>query len=169
MKLSQSIQDTFPCTISMPVELSKLLDYIEENPSLYFQTDIQFHRMAQSEISDYFKNIKIEKHFGLLGTTGDGSILAIWKNQNKQYYIHLGSDDDNWLILASNPIDFIKVIAIGYNHFDKNEIANPPQNSTIEKEFKNWVETEFNIKIPMNGKDIINTESNLLIDWFENE
>ncbi len=56
-------------------------------------------------------------YFGLLGTTADGSILTIWKDDDKQRFIHLGSEGNNWLILASYPIDFIKLIAIGVNNY----------------------------------------------------
>jgi len=167
--LSRKIEKTFPKTISMPVELSKMFDFIEKNNFSYFQTDIQFYPMQQAEITDYFNNEDMAEHFGLLGTTGDGSILAIWEDKEIQRFIHLGSDGDNWLILASNPIDFIRVIAIGYDYFGKEEIVNQPKNSRIEKSFQEWVKETFSVEIPKSGQAIVDLESKKLIDWIENE
>jgi len=36
--LSRKIEKTFPKTISMPAELSKMFDFIEKNNFSYFQT-----------------------------------------------------------------------------------------------------------------------------------
>jgi len=170
MSLSKEIEKNFPKGIVMPFEVKMMLDYIDNNElkSVYFQIDIQFQPINQDAIKYYFNNEELEKYFGLLGTTADGSILAIWKNENKQYFIHLGSEGNNWLILASNPIDFIKVIAIGYNYFGKDEIINPPQNSRIDKSFQDWVKKTFSVEIPENGNEIIDLRSDRLIDWIEN-
>jgi hypothetical protein len=169
MSLSKKIEKNFPEGISMPLEISMMLDYINDNESesQYFQIDIQFQPINKEIIKYYFNNEELETYFGLLGTTADGSILAIWKDNEEQRFVHFGSDGSNWLILAPNPIDFIRLIAIGYDNFDKNEILNPPQNSRIDKLFQSWVENIFSVEIPQSGKDIVDLNSEQLINWIE--
>lgn len=165
MPLSKEIQDTFPKGITMPSEVATLLDYIEENQPAYFQIDIQFSPVNKDAVTYYFNNPDPLKYLGVLGTTADGSILAIWKNAGKQYFIHLGSEGNDWLILASNPIDFIKVISIGYNSFEKGVVINPPAKSVIDKSFRDWVRETYAIEIPESGKDIVDLKSIEFSDW----
>jgi len=169
MSLRKEIEKTFSEEVIMPIEIGIMLDFIENNmnESDYFQIDIQFKPINQEIIRYYFNNEEIGKYFGVLALTADGSLLSIWKDSDQQRFIHLGCEGDNWLILASNPIDFIRVIAIGYDAFEKNKVIHPPIRSRIDKSFQDWVRKTFSVEIPKSGNEIIDLKSEKLITWIE--
>jgi len=169
MSLSDTIKKNFPVGIAMPEEVAEMIDYIEENTSEYFQIDMQFYPVSHDAVKYYFNNSEPINYLGLLGVKADGSIIAIWKDGDIQRFIHLGSEGNDWLILASDPIDFIKVIAVGYIDFVKGEVLNPPKKTTIDKSFQDWVEKTFSVTVPESGKGIIDNESEKLADWIKSK
>ena len=169
MSLSEKIKKNFPAGITMSEEIAQMIDYIEENPSEYFQTDMQFYPVSNNAIKYYFNNSEPINYLGLLGEKADGSIISIWKDGDAQRFIHLGSEGNDWLILATNPIDFIRVIAIGYTDFVKGEVLNPPEKTTIDKSFQEWVEKTFSVEVPESGKGIIDNESEKLVSWIKSK
>lgn len=105
---------------------------------------------------------------------GDGSMVGLWiDDDGEQHIVHLGSGSGSTLVcrLGKDPVDFIRLLAIGYdeicwpelfthepNHPDTSEGApkvNPNQ------AFQKWVRETFNTTIPKRALDVIEHPSEM--------
>lgn len=77
--------------------------------------------------------------------------------------VHLGSGSGSTLtcVLADNTVDFLRLLAIGYDEICwSDEFANPPKDNpefTVQPntEFQNWVRNTFNVTIPQTALEIV--------------
>ncbi|EDM25670.1 hypothetical protein LNTAR_13012 [Lentisphaera araneosa HTCC2155] len=98
-------------------------------------------------------------------TGGEGSQAALWLDDDgKQKIIHMGSGSGSVLccVLAEDPIDFLRLLAIGYDEICWNSEFSYPPNSDPDEchikpniEFQNWVQKEFNTTIPQTALEIV--------------
>jgi len=111
-----------------------------------------------------FKAIQIE----LDGTTGgDGSVAAFWLDDDgNQKIVHIGSGSGSMLacVLAEDPVDFLRLIAIGYDEICWNDDFSLTAEESYKKndfvvkpnlKFQNWLTHEFNAKIPETAFEIV--------------
>ena len=106
-------------------------------------------------------------------TGGDGSYAALWLDDHgATKIVHLGSGSGSTMVgvLVDDPIDFLRLLAIGYdelcwpqNHnqtpkevFERyasedDQYRQPPQPT----ELRNWVEESFGVAIPQKASAII--------------
>jgi hypothetical protein len=106
-------------------------------------------------------------------TGGDGSMAAFWLDDNgKQKIVHMGSGSGSTLVcvLADDPVDFLRLIAIGYEEICReDQFANPPNADCSEDdpyihpnvEFQNWVEKTFSVTIPQTAMEIVQYPSKI--------
>jgi hypothetical protein len=100
-------------------------------------------------------------------TGGDGSMAAFWiDDAGKQCIVHMGSGSGSTLccVLAETPIDFLRLIAIGYDEICWNdEFSYPPNSPDYDTgfhvypnvEYQNWVQTKFGVSIPERAIEIV--------------
>jgi hypothetical protein len=98
-------------------------------------------------------------------TGADGSTAALWLNDVDQLKIvHLGSYSGSMLncILAENAVDFLRLLAIGYDEICWNdEFSVPPSmvNTGIvvkpNESFQQWVRDTFHVTIPATALEIV--------------
>jgi hypothetical protein len=100
-------------------------------------------------------------------TGGDGSRAAFWINpQGKQRIVHLGSGSGSIMIcvLADDAVDFLRLLAIGYDEICWNEGFSEPPNSgapgnelTVHPNmaFQEWVREIFKVDIPRTALEIV--------------
>lgn len=97
----------------------------------------------------------------------EGSQCALWLSDNGEVkVVHMGSGSGSILscVLADNFVDFLRLLAIGYDEICWNEnFGTAP--SEIEDDliiqpnvrFQNWVCDTFNVKIPTTALEIVKT------------
>ena len=94
----------------------------------------------------------------------EGSQCALWKDDNDNTkVVHLGSGSGSTLccVLADDAVDFLRLLAIGYDEICWDEcFPYPPNNATDfyvkpNVEFQNWVKTTFDVTIPVNALEIV--------------
>lgn len=104
-------------------------------------------------------------------TGGDGSYAGIWiDDESRQHFVHHGSGSGSTLlsILTSDPIDFLRLLAIGYQElcwseeFDKtpDQIAylksgEGMSSSQKPGKLKEWVERTFDVTVPKTAGEIV--------------
>ena len=97
---------------------------------------------------------------------GDGSECALWLDDNNETKIvHFGSGSGSMLtcILADNAVDFLRLLAIGYDEICWNEdYPYPPNERPCNDYFvkpnliyREWVEKTFNVTIPKTALEIV--------------
>ena len=96
---------------------------------------------------------------------GEGSQCALWQTDNNEVKIvHMGSGSGSVLtcVLADNAVDFLRLIAIGYDEicWDEN-FPYPPNENDDEMlvrpniKFQDWVKQTFNVDIPRTASEIV--------------
>jgi hypothetical protein len=98
-------------------------------------------------------------------TGGDGSMAAFWlAPDGTQKIVHLGSGSGSTLVcvLADDPIDFLRLLAIGYDEICwAEDWASPPNSESHELfvhlnvPFQRWVCETFGASIPKTALDIV--------------
>lgn len=97
-------------------------------------------------------------------TGGDGSMAAFWLNDRGiQKIVHMGSGSGSTSVgvIAENPVDYLRLIAIGYSepcfYLDASEPPNSDSDWFVHPnvEFQNWVTDTFNVSIPRTANEIV--------------
>ncbi|MEL6210458.1 MAG: SMI1/KNR4 family protein [Pseudomonadota bacterium] len=101
--------------------------------------------------------------FGKSGA--DGSMVALWLTDGgEQKIVHLGSGSGSTLVcvLADDPVDFLRLIAIGYDEICwPQNFAHPPNHDPGEivvhpnRPFQDWVRRTFRTTIPERASELI--------------
>ncbi|WP_394391227.1 hypothetical protein [Shewanella woodyi] len=180
-KLAIQIESSLPEKIVLPVEIRKLLDWLENIgmvkdfdgnlmgslPGTHDRkTEVEFYAEHDTHLWWCFDGADInekeisERVFIFARTGCDGSSAAFWLGEDGvQRIVHIGSGSgsDMICVLASEPIDFIKLLAIGYEEICwGEEYENSPSNSAeMNRDFKEWVKESFNVSVPSKGSELI--------------
>lgn len=100
-------------------------------------------------------------------TGGDGSMAAFWlDNEDQQHIVHMGSGSGSFLtcILATDPIDFLRLNAIGYDEICWDDEYDTEPNANWKKSgvfvepyepFRIWVRETFSVDIPLTAREIV--------------
>lgn len=95
---------------------------------------------------------------------GDGSRIALWLDDDgAQKIVLMGSNVGcaTMCVLADNPVDFLRLIAIGYDNIDGDDFEKLPNEVDPEYPvhpnfaFRAWVEQTFAVTIPARGSEIV--------------
>lgn len=86
--------------------------------------------------------------------------------------MHLGSEGDALYILANSFVDFLRLLAIGYDDIgnaDMTKTANQwndvDDGESVNPHFQKWVQTTFKVSIPKTGNEITNTDNPHFKNW----
>ena len=111
-------------------------------------------------------------------TGGDGSVAALWLDgQGRQRIVHMGSGSGSTMlcVLTEDPVDFLRLLAIGYDElcwpenfsdtpadvharqFD--EPSDPPYRP--RSLLRAWVEREFGVNVPETAADIVSRTADM--------
>lgn len=140
-------------------------------------TIIEFATDNSSSLKYWFglnnPNVKSAlKRLCVFAQTGDdGSMAALWLDDDgKQKIVHLGSGSGSTLVcvLADDAVDFIRLLAVGYDEICWGEnFSNLPSvvakrngfNVLPNLEFQRWVRETFSVSIPRSASKIVKTPS----------
>ncbi len=191
--LCAQIKEILPDPMVIPEELEKLFRWIEEN-GFYEDTEdgrigylypvnklraewdevqrpggtlVEFYAEKNSD-QIYFLNETTKGRLRVFARTGgDGSMAAFWlDDEGHQRIVHIGSGSGSMLacVLCENALDFLRLIAIGYDEicWDEEFGLTPTEcfkknNFTIKPNLKyqNWLVHEFHTTIPKIAKEIV--------------
>jgi len=141
-------------------------------------TLIEFHNFGSKDIELWLGNDELaitERLYVFAQTGGDGSTAAFWlDDEGEQQLVHLGSGSGSTLVctLASSPLDFLRLLAIGYDEICWPEQFAKEPNSGLDpavsekdwegvpfihpnEKFQRWVCEHFKTTIPKNALEII--------------
>lgn len=128
-------------------------------------TDVTFRAAPPGEMTWPDEEAKAAKvTVWVFARTGfDGSAAALWlAPDGQQYIVHLGGISGSVLycVLGQTPIDFIRLLAIGYEEVCWNEDWNEPpepedDHTVINAPFVDWVTSTFGVTIPRTGLEIV--------------
>jgi hypothetical protein len=131
-------------------------------------TDISFFAEGNVNLKYWFGHERPEvlSRLCVFAQTGaEGSMAAFWLNdQGRQLIVHLGSGSGSTTVcvLAETAIDFLRLLAIGYEEIcwgDQLSVTPAEANSDFVVQpnapFNEWLVNTFNTDIPARGTDIV--------------
>ncbi|MCP4520508.1 MAG: hypothetical protein GY827_02235 [Cytophagales bacterium] len=180
MSLYQEIIKNFPSTIIIPSEMKTIVEWYENSDELMGGLFEFYPDEEQSTIQNWFGKETLSERFGVFGIMLDGAPVAFWLDeQNVQKIIMLGSEGDCQVVLADNFLDFIRLIAIGYDDFycfefdqtiiEYNQENEDSDDEGVNKEFQQWLQNTFQVTIPEKGNEIVNIEDYSFSGWVEKQ
>ncbi|MFY7065909.1 hypothetical protein ACOQFV_08605 [Nocardiopsis changdeensis] len=104
--------------------------------------------------------------------SGDGGMCLLWNDSGTTRFVALSSDGEAFL-LADSAVDFLRLIAIGYDDLPFSELLTgpPEEDEAVEAlaPFRAWVEAEFGTEVPAHwhtaDPDPFNTWVSALKGW----
>ena len=134
-------------------------------------TDIAFSVLKNIDreevLENYYKKHKDEVRRRLLvfaQSGADGSECALWlHDEGHTQIVHIGSGSGSMMtcILVKNPLDFLRLLAIGYDEICWDEDYPLPPNSNKDNTFvhpntqyQEWVQNTFHTTIPKIGLEV---------------
>ncbi len=143
----------------------------EGNEIVYGGTSIYFSAQDQLDFEHYKKEYGdlSDRIYTFARTGGDGSHAAFWLDDDgNQKIVHIGSGSGSTLfcVIANTPLDFIRLLAIGYEEICwlQSQAGNslPPNQDDADdtivypnKKFQEWVVKTFNTTIPVVASEIL--------------
>ena len=130
-------------------------------------TDIGFAAEGNANLRYWFKSTDpevIQRLCVFAKTGGDGSMAAFWlADDGTQKIVHLGSGSGSvtLCILAEDPVDFLRLLAIGYDEICWGDAYPQPPNASGEfivqpnVPYRAWVEENFQVTIPALATEIV--------------
>ena len=139
-------------------------------------TDIAFSVLKNIDreevLENYYKKHKDEVRRRLLvfaQSGADGSECALWlDDEGHTQIVHIGSGSGSMMtcILVKNALDFLRLLAIGYDEICWDEDYPLPANSNKDNTFvhpntqyQEWVQNTFHTTIPKIGLEVANPHS----------
>lgn len=131
-------------------------------------TDISFAAEGNVNLKYWFGHERaavLDRLCVFAQTGAEGSMAAFWLNdEGRQLIVHLGSGSGSTTVcvLADDPVDFLRLIAIGYDEICWGEkFSTTPSGASASfvvqpnSEFQHWVENTFGVTIPRQGDEIV--------------
>ena len=153
-------------------------------------TDIAFSVLKNIDreevLENYYKKHKDEVRRRLLvfaQSGADGSECALWlDDEGHTQIVHIGSGSGSMMtcILVKNALDFLRLLAIGYDEICWDEDYPLPPNSNKDNTFvypntqyQEWVQNTFHTTIPKIGLEVVTPHSmcdepitDPFLEWF---
>ena len=153
-------------------------------------TDIAFSVLKNIDreevLENYYKKHKDEVRRRLLvfaQSGADGSECALWlDDEGRTQIVHIGSGSGSMMtcILVKNALDFLRLLAIGYDEICWDEDYPLPPNSNKDNTFvypntqyQEWVQNTFHTTIPKIGLEVVTPHSmcdepitDPFLEWF---
>lgn len=104
-----------------------------------------------------------ERVIPIAETDGSGGMAAIWiDSAGKSRFVALSSEGAEAVRLADTPVDFLRLVAVGYSEFtdwafgappesfddSSDEESGMPDSVVAHSRFRAWVESEFEVTVP---------------------
>ena len=135
-------------------------------------TDIAFSVLKNIDreevLENYYKKHKDEVRRRLLvfaQSGADGSECALWlDDEGHTQIVHIGSGSGSMMtcILVKNALDFLRLLAIGYDEICWDEYYSLPPNSDKNEmfvhpntQYQEWVQNTFHTTIPKIGLEVV--------------
>jgi hypothetical protein len=147
-------------------------------------TEIEFAAGDADNLKYWFggkDNEEVKSRLCVFAQSGaEGSECAFWlTDSNELKIVHMGSGSGSVLscVLADNAVDFLRLLAIGYDEICWNENfpyppnEHPDDNFIVKPniQFQNWVKTTFHVEIPKTALEIVRHPAEMDDDSSEDE
>jgi hypothetical protein len=147
-------EDAFPRTIAIPDALLRLRDWLDIHGypiSGYFE----LRNHDPNAIKYWFGADTALDRLAMFGAGPDGSPYCIWlQDDGRTPIVHMGSEGVNNFVLAPDFIQFLRLLAVGYDEIGFDILSQPPAAEGVNPAFQGWVREAFSVEVPPIGLQI---------------
>lgn len=179
MTFARAFADALPDGMTTPPEFAALFDWMEatgcigegRNGDPFAVLDpseigkmggstIAFHRPAYDGYwTGCWDPASAARLCSFACTGGDGSEAAFWlDDEGRQQIVHLGSGSGSAMvgIMVATPLDFLRLLGIGYREICWPEDHGvPPDTPTETTAYRQWLRETFNATPPGSAADVV--------------
>ena len=156
---TENLQPTFPDGIAIPDALARLCAWDEANGGP-ISGGFELYADTHNSIELWFGTPAVIDRFGVFGCGPDGSLYAIWlQDDDRQTIVHMGSEGQNNFVLARDFVEFLRLLAVGYDEIGFDDLSQPPTEEP-NLAFQRWVAQIFAVSIPAIGTEIVEKATN---------
>jgi hypothetical protein len=185
-----TMKASFPDDMPFPEEFEKLFtwmeahDFVQEfNGSLFAglypkehkgTSHVEFRPVDRDNVKAWTQSddpAVLNRVAPFVLTGNDGSEAALWRDDDGRLkFVHLGSGSGSVMlcVLTDNPVDFLRLLAIGYQevcwpeHYDMTpeEVHEKGYDPYVPPlQFRAWVEETFGVEIPKTAAEIVTCDT----------
>ena len=156
---AKALRESFPDAIPLPAEFCALCDWVSTNgyPISEF---FELREHDDETIRLWFGSKDAIGHLAQFGAGPDGSLYCVWRSPSgRMAIVHMGSEGQNNFVLASTSIDFLRLLAIGYDEIGFADLDSSPMredaDANVNPRFQQWVSSTFKVTVPVTGSEIV--------------
>lgn len=158
-------ETTFPPAIAIPQELILLRAWLMEHGypiSGYFELRADDYDVMGA----WFDRKPVAQRLAMFGAGPDGSPYSLWvQDDGRISVVHMGSEGTNNCVLTTNFVQFLRLLAVGYDEIGFDDLAAPPPEDCVNPAFQDWVRRTFSVEIPETGLEITDAARNNCQDF----
>lgn len=151
---AQESAESFPASIPLPRELRALCDWLETN-GYPISGAFELRKHEVETICLWFGSERAVGHLAQFGAGSDGCLYCIWRQgDGRSPIVHMGSEGQDNVVLASDALGFLRLLAIGYEDIGDADFSSPPEPDCANPAFQAWVSETYGVTIPKTGSEI---------------
>ena len=160
---TNALAATFPTTIQLPNEIRALCEWAANN-GRHISGYFELCGHDDETLRCWFGTERAIGDLAQFGSGADGSLYCIWRAPDGSLpVVHLGSEGDAIYVLAPSALEFLRLLAIGYDEIGFADLASPPteedREENVNPTFQQWVADTYDVSIPDTGGAIVNLDS----------
>lgn len=155
--LADVVQSNFPDGVKLPECLRAVCDYLDAH-GYPLSGCFEITHGGREDAEAWFRNDPVtRRQVAIFGCGSTGSSYALWlvpnANPDKAPVVLFGSEGD-FMVLASNAFEFCRLLGLGYNELEWDDLAAPPDEWAESAGLRQWLTARFNIDFPPTGDEI---------------
>lgn len=160
---ADTISAAFPSTIPFPPAIRAVCDWTTTN-GYPISGCFELRDHDDDTLRCWFGTERAIGYLAQFGAGADGSLYCVWRSPDGSFpVVHLGSEGDSIYVLAPSPLDFLRLLAIGYDEIGFADLASPPteedREENVNPAFQNWVTETYSVSLPETGAEIVELDA----------
>ncbi len=158
--LANVVQSNFPDGVKLPDCLRAVCDYLDAH-GYPLSGCFEICDWGRKDAEQWFPNDATTRNkVAIFGRGSTGSSFALWlvpiANPDEAPVVLFGSEGE-FIVLASNAFEFCRLLGVGYNEVESDDLATPPSESTETQGLRDWLADRLRIDFPATGEAIART------------
>jgi hypothetical protein len=155
--IADAVQANFPKGVKLPDCLRAVCDYLDAH-GYPLSGCFEICDWGRKDAAGWFRNdAATQNRVAIFGRGSTGSSYALWlvpnRNPDEAPVVLLGSEGE-FIVLASNAFEFCRLLGLGYDEVESDDLTAPPAEWAETAGLRNWLAERFKIEFPPTGEGI---------------
>jgi hypothetical protein len=155
--LADVVQSNFPEGVKLPDCLRAVCDYLDAH-GYPLSGCFEVCDWGRKDAEGWFPNdAQTRSKVAIFGRGSTGSSYALWLVPNAdpdEAPVVLFGSEGEFIVLASNAFEFCRLLGLGYDEVESDDLAAPPAEWQETAGLRNWLAARFAIDFPERGEPI---------------